>query len=359
MKAVILAGGSGTRLWPGSRARRPKQFLNLIHPGRTLLQETAARMRPLLAPDDILVVTSRNLVPQVIAQLPEVPKANILAEPVGRGSAPAIGLAAIHIQQRWGDQIMISLHSDHHIADSQAFLRALRAAIQVAAQGRLATLGVQPTMAHPGLGHIQRGEPLCSVDGVPVYAMARFIEKPERAKAEEFWRSGEYYWNTGIFSWQTRVILEEMAAHMPVLSALLATVETVLGTRREKKTLSELWERLAVQQIDTGVMEKTQRGAVVPVDMGWSDIGAWDSLGQILADQADRDGNIIKGDFVGLDTTDSIVIGRSGRLIAAIGLDKMAIVDAGDVVLVCPRERSQDVRRLVEHLRAAGKNRYL
>lgn len=359
MKAVILAGGSGTRLWPRSRSVLPKQFLDLIEPGRSLLQETVERIRPLVAPQDVLVVTSQAFAGRVAEQLPEVPRANILGEPMGRGSAPAIGWAAATIQQRWGGDVMISLHSDHHIAKPGVFRTALAAAAEVARRGNLVTLGVVPTRPHTGLGHVQRGESLPDANGLPAYRIARFVEKPDLSTAEAYTASGEYFWNSGIFVWQTATLLEEMAGFMPGLAGSLAELQRSMGTAEEGSTLAEVWPRLAIEQIDYGVMEHTRRGAVLPVDMGWSDIGDWNSLAEILAGHADENGNIVSGEFAGLDNHDSVVVSGAGRLIAAIGLDNMVVVDTHDILLICPRHRNQDVRRIVERLRAENKSHLL
>lgn len=358
MKISILAGGTGTRLWPRSRACLPKQFLDLVVPNQSLLQETVERIRPLVPVEDILVVTGRDCARRVARQLPDLPKENILAEPCGRGSAPAIGLAAITIMRRWGNDVMVSLHADHHIADSEILRRALTAASRVAQTGRLVTLGIVPTRPHTGLGYVRRGELLGTVDGFAAHAIARFVEKPDAATAQAYLESGEYYWNTGMFVWQAEAILGEIGAYMPELSKALTRIQAGLGTPQGKRILGQLWHRLRVEQIDYGVMERTQRGAVIPVDnMGWSDVGDWESVSEILA--SDDDGNTVVGAFEGIDTSRCIIVGSKRRLVATIGLQDMVVVVTDNAVLVCPRRRCQDVRKLVDRLRTAGRNEYL
>jgi mannose-1-phosphate guanylyltransferase len=358
MKIVILAGGSGTRLWPRSRARYPKQFLDLVVPGQSLLQETVERIRPLVTPQDILVVTGRSFVQKVARQLPDVPRANILSEPCGRGSAPAIGLAAVTIRQRWGDDVMVSLHSDHHVAHPETLRNALVGAAGLAQKGRLATLGIVPSEPHTGLGYIRRGETLGAANGFAAYSIARFVEKPDYATAKTYVESGEYYWNTGMFVWNTATILSEMAALMPALYAQLTGLQATLGTRQEKAAQTRVWQDLPVEQIDFGVMEKTRLGAVVAVDnMGWNDIGDWNSMNDICS--ADEHGNITIGQVEGVDLSNCIIVGTGKRMIGAIGLKDMVIVETDDAILVCPRQRAQDVRKLVDKLRAAKKEKYL
>lgn len=358
MKIAILAGGSGTRVWPGSRAHRPKQFLRLAAPERSLLQETVDRILPLVSLSDILIVTGRDLIDQVAEQLPSLPRENIIGEPCGRGSAPAIGLAATVIEERWGPDVMVSLHADHHIAHPEILRRALTAAAQVAAQGRIVTLGVVPTRPHTGMGHIQRGELLGEFGGLPVYAIACFQEKPDLPTATFYVESGEYYWNTGMFVWQTSTILSEIAAYMPQLAGTLAALRSSPVRSTEHDAAAQLWSDMVVQQIDFGVMEHTRLGAVVAVDnLGWSDIGDWNALGGVRP--ADEQGNVIAAPFVSVDTTNSIVFGTGRRLIAAIGLDSMVIVETDDAILVCPRSRSQDVKKLVEKLKKEKKDQYL
>jgi mannose-1-phosphate guanylyltransferase len=295
---------------------------------------------------------------RVAAQLPALPRENILAEPCGRGSAPAIAWAAATIRQRWGNEVMASLHSDHHVANPEALRQGLLAAQQAARLGRIVTLGIPPTRPHTGLGHIQRGAALGVFNGVSAYAIRRFVEKPPLPRAIEYTESGEYYWNTGMFVWQVESLLHEIAEHMPGLAAAVTALSGSLGTSGEKRAVNRLWPTLATEQIDYGVMEKTSLGAVVPVqDMGWSDLGDWNSLVDTRA--ADGQGNIVVGDHTLIDTSGSIVVGTSRRLIGMIGLSDMIVVETSDAILVCPRSRAQDVRKLVNQLRAEKKERYL
>lgn len=358
MKITILAGGSGTRLWPRSRERHPKQFLDLVVPGQSLLQETVERILPLVRPEDILVVTGRAFVRDVARQLPYVPLANILTEPCGRGSAPAIGLAAITIRQRWGDDVMVSLHSDHHISAHELLRNALVRASALARNGRLATLGIVPSFPHTGLGYIQRGAPLGNDDGLPAYEIARFVEKPNYDAALQYIESGAYCWNTGMFVWRTDTLLNEMAIHMPNLTAALTRLQATIDTPQAKAAQTRVWKTLAIEQIDTGIMEKTSLGAVVAIDgLGWNDVGDWNSLTDVCS--KDEHNNVVIGTFEGIDTSNCVIAGTGRRMIGAIGLKDMIIVETDDAILVCPRRDAQSVRKLVQKLRIDKQDKYL
>ncbi len=358
MKITILAGGSGTRLWPLSRASHPKQFIDVTASGRSLLQETVDRIRPLVAGADILVVTGREYGPLVARQLPDVPAANIIAEPCGRGSAPAIALAALTIQERWGNEVMASLHADHHVAEPDVLRRALLGAAEVARKGRICTLGIVPTQPQTGLGYIQRGRLVGEANGFQAFAISRFVEKPTYERAKEFVESGAYYWNTGMFVWEVQTILQEIEAYMPGLASALTRLPANPVTALERAARTRLWKQLRTEQIDIGVMEKTKLGTVVPVDgMGWNDVGSWNSLADIGT--VDDNGNLATGETAIVDSTNCIVSSHGRRLVAAIGLHDMVVVETDDAILVCPRARAQDVRKMVEHLRATKRDRFV
>jgi mannose-1-phosphate guanylyltransferase len=353
--ALILAGGIGTRLWPRSRVSRPKQLLSLVTE-RSMLQETVARIEGLVPPERIVIMTNAGYADAVRAQVPQVPAENIIAEPAVRGTASAIGYAAMWIAQRDAEAIMFSLHADHHIRDVDAFRRALRAAAQVAADDWLVTLGVKPDFPETGYGYIERGQPLGEFDGHVAYQVVRFTEKPDVETATRFVESGRYYWNSGLFTWRVSTILNALARYMPDTHARLTEIAAAIGTPQEQAVMERVWPTLENQTIDYGIMERADRVAVLPVDFGWNDVGSWDALFQIL--KSDDDDNVIQGDHVGLDTQRSLIYSR-GRLIVTVGVTDLVIVDTDDVVLVCPRSRAQDVKRIVELLEREGRKEVL
>jgi mannose-1-phosphate guanylyltransferase len=356
--AVIMAGGVGSRLWPRSRSSTPKQFLDLLGP-RTMLQETVDRMDPLIPLERVLVVVSEEHAKTVHNQVPELPVENILVEPGPRGTAPCIGLAAVVLQRRDPSAMMAVCPADHLIADDGGFRQAVVAAAQLAQEDYLVTLGIAPDYAHTGYGYIQRGSALGERNGLPTFRVRRFTEKPDATTAQRFVDSQEYYWNGGIFVWRTTTILAEMAGLLPRLYDKLQPVITAWDSPERMEVLTTAWQEVPRTTIDYGVMEKASRVAVVPIDMGWDDVGNWATLSGLLA--GDDVGNVIRGAGrpLLLDTADTYVYASADRLIATLGLEGFVVIDTPDALLVCPKERAQDVRDVVERLKADGLDGYL
>lgn len=354
--ATIMAGGSGTRLWPLSRQHRPKQALQLVG-GRTMLQHAVDRLEGLLPGERILVVTAREYVEALAVQVPNVPLENFIVEPVARGTAGAIGLAALHLQRRDPEAIMAVLTADHYIEAVETFRQALVAACEVAAQGHIVTLGIQPGYPATGFGYIRRDRPMGQVNGFEVYSVQAFVEKPDAARAREFVASGLYSWNSGMFIWQVSRVLAEFERQMPAFHAQLQTVAAALGSEQGDQILAEVWPHVQKQTIDYGVMEKAQDVMVIPVDIGWTDIGDWEAVYSLSA-SAPGANVVIGAQHIQLGT-DACLIRGDRKLIATIGLKDTIIVDTDDVLLICARPRAQDVRLLVEQLQKDGKTDYL
>lgn len=347
--AVIPAGGAGTRLWPISRAARPK-FLLPLHGDESLLQQTAARLGPLASPRQTLVVCGPGHAAAVARQLPALPDQNILVEPAPKGSGPAIGLAAALIAHRDPDAIMASFAADHAVRDLDAFHRSVRTAVAAARDGWLTTIGLTPTRPETGFGYIERtDEEIVSLDDGVAYRAASFHEKPDRPRAERYLASGNFYWNASMFVWRAATLMEELARLQPDLHAGLSRVAAAWDTPQQDRITAEVWASLTETTIDQGVMEKSDRVAVVPADMGWSDIGDWDVLGRLR--EPDAAGNSLRGDVLTVATTNCAAWSESGRLIALVGLDNVVVVDTDDAVLVADRSRSQEVRQVVERLK--------
>jgi mannose-1-phosphate guanylyltransferase len=362
--AVIPAGGSGTRLWPLSRAGHPKFLHPLTGTEASLLQATVDRLAPLTEPERVFVVTGVAHAAAVSRQLAGVPEGNILVEPSPRDSCAAIALAAAVIARRDPEAIMGSFAADHLIADADAFLEVIRSAMRGAAQGLLMTLGITPTRPETGYGYVQCGGP---VVGAEVLAVEEFKEKPSYDVAEGYVKSGNYLWNAGMFVWRTDAFLAELARQQPQLHAGISRIAQAWDSPGREEVLGEVWPTLPRISVDYAVMEGAAavgRVGTVPGDFGWNDVGDFHTLGEVLA--ADASGNVVVGKEtmvkpgVLLRETDGlVVVPNSGRLVAALGVRDLIIVDTPDAVLVCPRDRAQEVKHIVDELKELGELGYV
>jgi mannose-1-phosphate guanylyltransferase len=344
-----MAGGTGTRFWPRSRRRLPKQLLRITGP-RTLLQETVARLRGLVPPAQILVVTHRDHAAEVRRQLPQLPAANVLVEPIGRNTAPCLALAALTIAARAPNATFVSLPADHAIADPGRFRATLRTAFGWAAREHApVTVGIVPTGPETGYGYIRLGAPL----GRDARRVRAFVEKPPLAQARRFVASREYLWNSGMFVWRGDVVQALLEEHLPTLMAALRPAMRHTG-RRRAAAIARAYRRLTPVSIDYGIMEKTARVVVVRGDFGWSDVGSWAALADL---EPDRRGGA-RAPVVAVDAARYVVF-NSERLVALVGVDDVIVVDAPDALLICRRDRAQDVRRVVEELQRRRLNAYL
>ncbi len=345
--AVIMAGGGGTRLWPLSRQARPKQTIPLLG-DETLFQIAVTRLMPLLPPERILVVTNARFAEMLKPQAPDLPEANFVIEPAPRNTAPALGLAAVEILRRDPQAVMACLTADHFIQDEARFRALLTAAHGLAVEDWLVTLGIEPTYPATGFGYIQRASSLGRRGVFEAFAAARFREKPSQPEAEAMLADGQHSWNSGMFVWKATRLLEEFERQMPAFARLLAQL------RADPAALATIWSHVPNTSIDYGVMEGAERVAVIPASgLGWNDVGSWESLFEVLP--ADGAGNIAIGaELLDVDTRHTLVhAARSGRrLVATLGVEDLIIVDTGDVLLVCPKSRAQEVRAFVDALKA-------
>jgi len=346
MYVVIPAGGSGTRLWPLSRAANPKFLHPLTGDGRTLIQATIDRLAALAPPERTFVVTGGAHVTSIARQIPDLPDANILVEPTPRDSAAAIGLAAAIIARRDPTAIMGSFHADHLVRDEDLFRETVRLAVRGARDGYLMTIGIAPTAPDTSYGYIQQGEPL----GAGGFKVQQFKEKPSRDLAASWLVEGGYLWNSGMFVWRCTTFLDELARQQPALHAGLTAIAANWDTPEAEETLPKI-------AIDIAVMEgaaATGRVGTIPGHFGWNDVGDWDTLATVLA-KATGENVILGGDLsrhLAVDTYNSLISPGSERIIATVGVRDIIVVDTPDALLVCARDRAQDVKQLVETLKA-------
>jgi len=354
--AVVMAGGSGTRFWPLSRKNRPKQFLALDG-DKPLLAATVERLPPLARLERTYVVCGPNHAASVRRILPKLPRENLLVEPCPRNTAPCVGLAALHVARREPRGVMAMLPSDHHVAHPEAFREALAAGAHLAAEGAVVTIGIRPDRPETGYGYLKVGPRLRATGrGKKAFHPARverFVEKPDLVTASRYLAEGGYLWNSGIFLFRADVILDEIRRAMPVLGEQLAVIERSLGTPFYGRTLKRVFPAAPSISIDYGVMEKSQKIAVVPAEFGWSDVGSFAALSEVH--ETDDLGNVKQGDALVIDGHRNVVVAQGSRPLAVVGVDDVVVVDAGDAVLVVKKDRAQDVRKAVEEMRRRGR----
>ena len=344
--AVIMAGGSGTRFWPASRGSRPKQLLPLAGGETSLIAETVERIAPLVPAERVLVVTSALLAEATAAELSMLPRENILAEPLGRNTAPCVGCAAAHVRRRDPNAILMVLPADHHIGDPDTYRKTLETALRAADDGALVTVGILPTRPETGYGYIEQGESL----GDGVRAVTRFVEKPDLARAEQFLASGHFVWNSGMFFFRADAVLAEFERQLPAIAARITEYDAAAREGREAEVVGATYASLESVSFDHGIMEHAERIAVVAGSFGWSDLGSWTTAYELAAKDAAE--NALRADGVLVDSSGCYVSAPAGKLVALVGLHDLVVVDTGDALLIMPRERAQDVRSVVDALKS-------
>ena len=353
MYGVVLAGGSGTRFWPFSRQMYPKQLLKIFG-DQTLIQTTLSRISPLIPFSQVYIVTNPQQGEQIDLQIHSGKTGPyFITEPSGRNTAAAIGLAALVLSQQDPDGVMAVLSADHFIKHENVFTEILSLSEKIAEKGHLVTIGAAPTRPETGYGYIQKGELLAGNERFS--SVSRFVEKPDRHTAERYLKGGNFFWNTGMFVWKSKTILEEIHKYMPALSEGLSKIKGALGTEQEKKVIEEIYPTLPSTSIDYGVLEKSDRLAVISGEMGWEDVGSWSALDQVLP--KDEAGNIFHGNVVNVGCSDTIIYGDT-RMVAVIGLKDIVVADTPDATLVCSKERAQDVKKIVDILKSHNEEVY-
>ena len=352
--ALIMAGGRGERFWPKSRKNLPKQFLSLTGDGKTMIQLTVERILPIVALEDIYIATNRDYKTLVQEQLPELPEENILCEPIGRNTAPCIGLGAIYISKKNEDAIMMVLPSDHLIKYNQMFLNTLRQGCELAEQGaNLVTIGITPDYPETGYGYIKFVPE--QTDG-HAYAVDRFVEKPSLEVAKEYLATEQYLWNSGMFMWKVSTILDNLKQFMPDIYNGLQNIKAAIDTEEQDSVLETEFTAFPSESIDYGIMEKAQNIYILPGTFGWDDVGSWLAVERIR--KSNEQGNVVNGNIITVGTKNCIIEGGQ-KLIATVGLEDLIIVDTPDATLICDKNSAGDIKKVLENLKICNRDEYL
>ena len=352
--ALIMAGGRGERFWPKSRRNLPKQFLSLTDDGKTMIQLTVERILPLVKMENIYIATNKDYKALVQEQLPDIPERNILCEPVGRNTAPCIGLGAVHIEKRYGDALMLVLPSDHLIKFNKMFLRTLQDACDVAEKGEnLVTLGITPDYPETGYGYIKFDSQI--TEG-RAYAVERFVEKPSLETAKEYLAAEEYLWNSGMFVWKVSTILKNMEKFLPETYQGLKKIQNAIGTGEEEYVLEHEFAEMESQSVDYGIMEKAEHIFTLPGTFGWDDVGSWLAVERIK--RTNESGNVVNGNVITVNTHRCIIQGEA-KLIAAVGLEDLIVVDTQDATLICAKDSAGDIKKVLENLKICNRDEYI
>jgi len=361
--AVIMAGGGGTRFWPWSREKTPKQLLPIIS-SRTMIEETVSRLSPFVPPQRIFIVTSRSQITKIRQALPNLPSENFLVEPVGKNTAPCLGLAAFYLRQIDPEGVMVVLPADHFIGEQKKFLNTLQVAAAFASrEDFLVTLGLKPTAPETGYGYIQKGELLRRVKGIEIFKAKAFREKPSPEIALAYLREGSYLWNSGMFVWRVEIFLKALEKCLPELYREMAILPEIWGTAQERRILPKIYARCPAISVDYGVMEKASNVAMIQAHFSWDDVGSWSALWKISAKDA-RDNVFLakeengRGKILALDSMGCLIRAEK-NLIAVLGMKDTIIVEAGGSILVCPKDKSQEVRQILAQIKEKGWKKYL
>lgn len=352
--ALIMAGGRGERFWPRSRKNLPKQFLSLTGDGKTLIQLTVERILPLVAMVDIFIATNKDYKELVKKQLPELPEENILCEPVGRNTAPCIGLGAMHIAKKYEDALMLVFPSDHLIKYNSMFVSTLKEACRIAEEeNNLVTIGITPDYPEIGYGYIKFNP---NKSKGQAFAVDRFVEKPTREVAKEYLETEEYLWNSGMFVWKTSSILKDIELFMKDIYEGLVRIKESIGTEEQEQVLEKEFTAFRSESVDYGIMEKADNIYTIPGTFGWDDVGSWLAVDRIR--KSNEMGNVVSGNIITVNSRNCIIEGAN-KLIAAVGLEDLIIVDTEDATLICEKKSTADIKKVLENLKICNRDEYV
>lgn len=352
--ALIMAGGRGERFWPKSRKTMPKQFLSLTDDGKTMIQLTVERISSLVDMEDIFISTNKDYKKLVLEQLHGIPEVNILCEPVGRNTAPCIGLGAVHVAKKYDDALMMVLPSDHLIKYTKMFVNTLSDGCNIAEKGpNLVTIGITPDYPETGYGYIKFNPEIS--DG-HAFGVDRFVEKPTLEVAKEYLETEEYLWNSGMFIWKVSTILNNIQKFMPETYQGLLKIQEAIGTEQQEAVLEGTFSDFKSESIDYGIMEKAENIYILPGTFGWDDVGSWLAVERIR--KTNESGNVVEGNIITVDCKNNIIQGGK-KLIATVGIEGLIIVDTEDATLVCDKNSAGDIKKVLENLKICNRDEYI